>query len=182
MEQEPDRERDAFFQGVVQRHSRFLYRVAYSVLRHPADAEDAVGDALLKLLRGDAWRHISQERAFLARAVFRTALDRRRARAPAGEEAALFEVEDSRPSPEELADERGQQRLLRGLLDGLPAALREPLLLCAIEEMNSREIGEVMGIPEGTVRTRLMRARAALREGYEQLQRGVREVAVRGDP
>ena len=181
MQSVKSQERDAFFCGVIERHSRHMYRVAYSVLRHPEDAEDAVADVLLKLLRGEAWRRVSQERAFLARAVFRAALDRRRQRVPAGDQEEGSEVQDKRPSPEELAAENGQQRLLHTLLDSLSADLREPLLLSAIDEMNSREIGEVMGIPEGTVRTRLMRARAALREEYVQLQQRGREVAVKGE-
>ena len=181
MEPEVQQERDRFLCGIVERHSQLLYRVAYSVLRHPEDAEDAVADALLKLLRGNAWRTVQQERSFLARAVFRAALDRRRARAPTGAEEELFEIQDDRPSPEQIASQIGQQRLLHTLLDQMPAALREPLLLSAIEEMNSREIGEVMGLPEGTVRTRLMRARKVLRERYEELQEQVREVAVRGE-
>ena len=176
--------RDAFFARVVHRHARLLYRVAHSVLRNPADAEDAVADALLKLVRSGAWQNITNERAFLARTVWRSALDRVAGRSPGGEESAvvLDLLQDDGPSPERSAMERDERSLLHALIDRLPLELREPLLLSAVQDLNSREIGEVMHLPEGTVRTRLMRARRQLREQSDQLQgnRRGREVAARG--
>src|ERR1700722_6429617 len=70
-------DREADFARIVHEHARFLYHVAHSVLRHPQDAEDAVQDALLKLYRGESWREMREERAFLARVVWRAALDKR---------------------------------------------------------------------------------------------------------
>src|SRR5471030_1255123 len=73
-------DREADFARIVHEHARFLYRVAHSVLRHPQDAEDAVQDALLKLYRGESWQQMREERAFLARVVWRAALDKREKR------------------------------------------------------------------------------------------------------
>lgn len=50
------------------------------------------------------------------------------------------------------------------MIDALPEDLRLPLVLSAFEELNSREIGSILGVPEGTVRTRLQRARQILRQ------------------
>lgn len=174
--------RDAFFSRIVPQHARMLYRVAHSLLRNPAEAEDAVADALLKLLRTEAWQTITNERAFLARTVWRSALDRLQARPPAAEaDNLLFELEDDHPTPEHNAVNRNEHAILHALIDRLPAELRDPLLLSAVEELNSREIGELMQLPEGTVRTRLMRARQQLRAQYEETQsRRGREVAARG--
>jgi RNA polymerase sigma-70 factor (ECF subfamily) len=162
--------REEVFVRLVVTHARFLFRVAHGLLRHPQDAEDAVQDALLKLYRGEAWREmreagaIKDERAFLARVVWRAALDRMRERGVGADEDAEVLVMDGRASPEAAAgDERA---LLHELIEALPMELREPLLLSAMEELSSREVGVVMGLPEGTVRTRLMRARARLREGF----------------
>jgi RNA polymerase sigma-70 factor (ECF subfamily) len=55
------------------------------------------------------------------------------------------------------------------LIDALPEELRQPLALSTIEEMTSRQIAVVMGIPEGSVRTRLMRARQVLKEKLARL-------------
>lgn len=178
--------RDAFFERVIQVHATLLFRVAYSALRNAADAEDAVADTLLKLLRTGAWQSVNNERAFLTRAVWRSALDRVAARAPSGVaelgdagESALL---DDKPSPELrfIAGERSA--VLHTFIDALPLDLREPLLLSAVEELNSREIGDVLHLPEGTVRTRLMRARTRLREQYDMHQRRCRdrEVTARG--
>jgi len=182
---DPSDTRESFFRRVVQQHARTLYRVAYSVLRNPADAEDAVADAMLKLLRSRAWENINNERAFLARTVWRTALDRLNAR-PAttdGDPASLAALLDTHPSPESTAVEAAQRTLLHTLIDRLPADLREPLLLSAIQDLNSREIGLALHLPEGTVRTRLMRARSVLREQFQEIQRSHddREVAAQGN-
>jgi len=164
--------REVAFARIVEEHARFLYRVAHSLLRHPQDAEDAVQDALLKLYRGEAWRGMQDERAFLARVVWRAALDRRKARlVGVSEDGAELRVQDVRATPEGAAADTDERELLRELIEELPEDLREPLLLSAIEEMNSREVGLVMGIPEGTVRTRLMRGRAELKRAFEVRQR-----------
>lgn len=167
--EDSQQDRDAAFARIVGDHARFLYRVANSVLRHPQDAEDAVQDALLKLYRGESWRGMQDERAFLARVVWRTALDRRSARLVGVEEdGAELRVVDGRATPDRAAVENDERALLHELIDGLAEELRQPLLLSAMDEMSSREIGALMGLPEGTVRTRLMRARAQLKLAFEQ--------------
>ncbi len=177
-EETKGQDRDAAFARIVKDHARFLYRVAYSLLRHVQDAEDAVQDALLKLYRSEGWREMREERAYLARVVWRAALDRRAGRTIGVEdEGAELRMADARPSPELAAAESDERALLRELIDALPDELRQPLLLSAMEEMSSREIGAVMGLPEGTVRTRLMRARTELKQSYEAYQAVGREVA-----
>lgn len=157
---------------VVQTHAAMMYRVAYALLRHPQDAEDAVQDALLKLHRGGGLRSedVRDEKAYLARTVWRAAYDRLQARVvPVDDTTAEGRLRDERPTPEQTVAETDQKRLLHQLIDQLPEELRQPLLLSAIEELNSREIAAAIDIPEGTVRTRLMRARERLRELYAAL-------------
>jgi len=99
-EEPAERGREAVFARIVEEHAQFLYRVAYSLLRHPQDAEDAVQDALLKLYRGQSWQAMQDERAFLARVVWRAALDRRASRKVSVEEdGAELRVMDARPTP-----------------------------------------------------------------------------------
>jgi RNA polymerase sigma-70 factor (ECF subfamily) len=169
--QKQDEDRDTAFTAIVNQHARFLYRVAHSLLRHPQDAEDAVQDALLKLYRGDAWRSMQNERAFLARVVWRAALDRRSARSIAlDQEGVELQLPDLRATPDRAAADNDERALLHQLIDALHDDLRRPLLLSAIDELNSREIGELMDLPEGTVRTRLMRARAQLKSAFQARQ------------
>jgi RNA polymerase sigma-70 factor (ECF subfamily) len=174
---ETTEDRESAFARIVDEHSSMLYRVAHTVLRHPQDAEDAVQDALLKLFRGESWRGMREERAFLARVVWRAALDRRSARMVLAEDGAELRVVDPRQTPEAASADEDERRLLHELIDQLPEELRQPLVLSAMQELSSREVGEVMGLPEGTVRTRLMRARFELKAMLEALQPVGREVA-----
>jgi RNA polymerase sigma-70 factor (ECF subfamily) len=148
-----------------------MFRVAYGLLRSVPDAEDAVQETLLKLYRGDAWLAMDDERAFLARTVWRVGLDHiaRRPRPAEAEDISAMELTAPGESPEETALGDAQRALLRRLIDSLPEELRQPLVLSAIEEMTSREVAEVLGIPEGTVRTRVMRARTELKRRFEAM-------------
>ena len=149
--------RDDNFSALVARQSRFVFRVAYSVLRNAQDAEDVVQDTFFKLHRSGAWQQMQDERAFLARAAWRLAVDR----IP---KARLVPQPELVPSHEQSVIDRDLQATVHRLIDALPEELRQPLVLSAIDELTSREIGAVLGVPEGTVRTRLMRARQILRE------------------
>lgn len=161
--------REEEFAAMVERNARRMFRVAFSLLRNSHDAEDAVQEAFLKLYRGEAWRRLENEPAFLARTVWRVALDRLPARKQA-EDADSLELASFDPSPEQLAAGTDERELLRQMIDRLPEDLRRPLLLSAIEEMTSAEVATVMGIPEGTVRTRVMRAKAELKKRFEAMQ------------
>ena len=163
-------ERDAAFAALVDRHARFLYRVAYGLLRHAEDAEDAVQETFLKLYRNDAWQAMEDEKAFLARAVWRTGLDRlSTAGAKAmknSEDVTEMEIASGAESPEESALGASARAVMKALIEALPEALRHPLVLSAVEGMRSHEVAVVLGIPEGTVRTRVMRAKAELRRMF----------------
>jgi RNA polymerase sigma-70 factor (ECF subfamily) len=160
---------DGEFAALVERHSRMMFRVAHSLLRNAHDAEDAVQEAFLRLYRGDGWRRMENERAFLARTAWRVALDRlggtRRM-----EDATEIEIAATGANPEEWAARGDERVLLRQMIDALPEELRRPLVLSAIDGMTSGEVAEVMGIPEGTVRTRVMRARAQLKRRFEAMK------------
>jgi RNA polymerase sigma-70 factor (ECF subfamily) len=154
------------FTAVVERQSRTMFRVASSLLRNPYDAEDAVQEAFLKLYRTGGWRRMENERSFLVRTVWRVALDRLKANGIA-QDVSGMELAAAGKSPEERAAESDERELLRQMIDTLPEDLRRPLVLSAIEEMTSVEVAVVLGIPEGTVRTRVMRAKTELKKRFE---------------
>lgn len=162
---------DARFATLAERHAHFMFKVAVGLLRDRHDAEDAVQEALLKLYRTGGWLHMEDEKAFLARTVWRVALDVAVRRCGNGEESATAHLASRSPSPEQLADEGDRRALVRELIDCLAEELRQPLILCAIEEMTSREVASVLGLTEGAVRTRVMRARAELKRQFELMQR-----------
>ena len=157
-------ERDARFAELVNRQARFVFRVAYAVLRNGQDAEDVVQETFLKLYRTDAWERMQTERGFLARTAWRIAVDRWPRTAA---EAPSEDLVSPNRTPEESAIAEDWHSIIHRLIDALPEHLRQPLALSTVDEMSSREIADVMGIPEGTVRTRLMRARRILKQQVE---------------
>jgi RNA polymerase sigma-70 factor (ECF subfamily) len=163
-------EREQEFSGIVERQARVMFRVAYGLLRNVQDAEDAVQEVFLKLYRGDAGRRMEDEKAFLARTVWRVALHRAPKFADWMDDVAGMELASDGQSPESDVANEDERILLRRLIDGLPEELRQALVLSAVDEMTSREVAAVMGIPEGTVRTRLMRARAELKKRFEGME------------
>ncbi len=164
--------RDEEFTALVWRQSRFVFRVAYSILRNVHDSDDVVQETFLKVYRSRAWERMADEKAFLARVAWRIAVRQVR-RAPTN---ALSEVSaPTSESPEHTAILSDMTSTVRRLIDALPEELRQPLALAGVEELNSREIAEIMGIPEGTVRSRLAHARQILRQKLGALRAGAND-------
>jgi len=163
---------DAEFTALVQRQSRFVFQVAYAVLLNSHDAEDAVQETFLKLYRNRGWQHVDNERAFLARVAWRVAIDLRPrslrtaifASDPEAMAISMDESPSSLPNPEQSLASANEHAVVHAMIDALPEELRLPLVLSAFDELNSREIADILKIPEGTVRTRLQRARQMLRQ------------------
>ena len=167
---------DPAVEEAVRRHSRMVFQVAYSVLRDPDEAEDAAQETFLRLLRYPGRLDAARDpRAYLARVAWRTALDRLRKRKRRGEvplEDAAESVRHLRArnrSPEALAASGEMQALLTQLIGTLPRKLREAFTLSTVKEMQTTGVAAVLGIPEASVRTRLFRARALLREKLSAL-------------
>lgn len=161
---------DAFV-ALVERQSQFLFRVAYAVLRNSHDAEDVVQEVFLKLYRGNRWSDIRDEKSFLARAAWRMAVGRLKDRQhdPPDDEAP-----SSDRNPETAAMDAEWNTNIHRLIDALPEELRQPLALSAMEDLDSRQIAAIMSIPEGTVRTRIMRARSILKQKLANFMEGRR--------
>jgi RNA polymerase sigma-70 factor, ECF subfamily len=165
-QQEDDAFESLAFEGLVQRQSRFVFQVAYAMLRNSHDAEDVVQETFLSLYRSGVWRKMNDERAFLARVTWRQAIDRLRANPRRSDDNsdALIELTSQESNPEQAIIGADQQAAVHRLIDALPEELRQPLALSTVQELNSREIAAILDIPEGTVRTRLMRARQMLKQ------------------
>jgi RNA polymerase sigma-70 factor, ECF subfamily len=143
------------------------FRVAYGVLRHAADAEDVAQEALLKAYRNfERLREPARFRGWLVRIAFRVALDRWR-EAKRREKRETQEDPEQRasgPTVEELAVSREFQARLERAMAELPEKFRLVLLLAAIEGYTLEEVSEMLGIPVGTVKSRLFFARKQLAE------------------
>jgi len=144
------------------------FRVAQGVLRNAADAEDVAQEALLRAYhKFDRLQDVSRFRAWLVRITFRLALDRWRAakrRERRETEWSLPEQRSLPPSTEEIAAAHEFQTRLERALDGLPEKLRIVLLLAAIQGYTLEEVAGMLGVPVGTVKSRLFLARKQLAE------------------
>lgn len=159
--------------ALVEKYSATLYRVAYSVVRNHAEAEDIVEDAFLRVLRhGARLDSIKDKRVWLVRIAWNIAIDRtRRAKArPDSEE--LDDYARVAPSPSMPADEmviadEERSRIL-AFVDQLPAKERAAFTMYAVEDLNTTEIAAVLRTTTSTVRSRLFRARCLLKAMIEQ--------------
>jgi RNA polymerase sigma-70 factor (ECF subfamily) len=146
------------------------FRVALGVLRNRAEAEDVAQETLLR-----AYRHFHRLRdrasfpGWLVRTAFRLALDRLRSagRRERREQASI----NSAPvqTAEDLAASREFERHLAAAMDELPEKLRLVMLLAAIEGYDTREVATMLGLPEGTVKSRMHIARKRLAEKLKWL-------------
>jgi RNA polymerase sigma-70 factor (ECF subfamily) len=158
------------FTLLVKRHERRVFRILYRMLGSADEAADVAQETFLNLHRhGQRFRRESRFSTFVYRVAANAALNRRRslgrdrhALDPPGAGSADPELETSRA--------RTGRRIQEALL-ALPERLRLPLVLFDVEGLPYSEISSVVGIPEGTVKSRIHRARAALREELGDLVR-----------
>jgi len=164
--------------ALVSQYSGTLYRVAYSVLRNAADAEDAVQEAFMRVLRHRETLHeVRDQRVWLIRIVWNIVLDRKRRAKTRPETDDVAELARVLPagglSAEERASAAQHHASVLACVEQLPAKERQVLMLSAFEELTSVEIASVLGITESSVRSRLFRARN-LMAGLLDHQRSLR--------
>jgi RNA polymerase sigma-70 factor, ECF subfamily len=147
------------------------FRVALGVLRDRDEAEDVAQESLLRAYRNfHRLRDRATFRSWLVRIAWRMALDHRRARRRRErheEDAAqrgAREMEGASQNAEDLAASREFERRVQKELDALPEKLRIVMLMAAIEGYDTREVAQLLQLPEGTVKSRLRLARARLAE------------------
>lgn len=158
------RAEEAALAALVDQYAGALFRVAFSVLRNSADAEDAVQETFLRVLRHrDTLDEVRDHRVWLIRIVWNIVLDRKRRAKTRPETDDVSELARVLPSnglsAEEMAGAAQHHAHVLACVDQLPAKEREVLQLSAFEELSSVEIASVLGITESSVRSRLFRAR-----------------------
>ncbi|MFP5227690.1 MAG: RNA polymerase sigma factor [Acidobacteriota bacterium] len=153
--------------ALVAEYSTALYRVAFSVTRNAAEAEDAVQETFLRVLRHESrLGEIRDYRVWLVRIVWNIVLDKkRRAKTrPEGEDLADHArvlTSGDRAADAAAISTQEHARIL-ALIDCLPAREREALLLSAVEELTTAEIAAALGTTESSIRSRIFRARREL--------------------
>jgi len=161
---------------LFRRHSGIAYRVAYRLLGHEQDAQDAVQDGLMKALRHlEDFDGRSGFRTWLLRIVTNAALDsgRKRKRRPTMriDDAETGGTEHAIHEDPALGLHRGDlKRALNAALDRLTPTLRMTFVLFAEGEMSYKDIAALQEIPVGTVMSRLHQARQKLQSYLEGVE------------
>ena len=148
--------------SVVEQHADFVWRALRRMGVAPEQADDAVQEVFIVTSRKLGDVESGREKAFLYGVATNVAAHARRSRARSremtGDENA-FETKDDAPDPEmQLAGAQARAQLDR-VLGGLPADLREVFVLFELEELSVVEIARLLTVPQGTVASRLRRAR-----------------------
>jgi RNA polymerase sigma-70 factor (ECF subfamily) len=159
-----DHELDREFEARLVESSTLAFRVAYSVLRHREDAEDVAQEAFAKAYRNfRQLRDRDRFRAWLARMTWRLAIDRCRA-ARRRQTVEVAADEPAAATAAETVEAREREELLWKAIDTLPTKLRMVLVLASIEGHEVKDVASLLGIPKGTVKSRLFVARHRLKE------------------
>ena len=166
------------FERLVRTHSGRMLSVCRRILRNEEEAKDAVQEAFVSAFRGiRAFEGTCRLGTWLHRIAVNASLMRLRSRKRRPEESiddlqpgftddghARREPRDWSPSAAQMVETRETREFVRGCIDRLPDMYRVVLLLRDIEELDTSEAAEVLGVSDGVVKVRLHRARHALRK------------------
>jgi RNA polymerase sigma-70 factor (ECF subfamily) len=176
----------AALEALMRRHNGRLFRVARAILKDDAAAEDALQDAYVQAFRQSAqFRGDAELSTWLTRIVINQALmmlrkrKRERIVVPFSTSRGAHEDERTDDMANQVPDERAEspseftlraevRKVIERRIDQLPVAFRTVFVMREVEEMTVQETAECLGIPPSTVRTRLFRARALMREALER--------------
>jgi RNA polymerase sigma-70 factor (ECF subfamily) len=164
---------------IMQVNNRRLYRLARGILRSDSEAEDVVQETYIRAFTHlDGFRGESGLSTWLSRIAINEALGRARSAKPhvelgtVGEqalEAQIIKFPVSPPGdPERTMAQREIQRVVERAIDELPEAFRMVFVARVMEGMSIEETADLLGIKPETIKTRLHRARAMLRENVEK--------------
>jgi RNA polymerase sigma-70 factor (ECF subfamily) len=154
-----------FFELTMWPHMRAAYNLARWLVHNDQDAEDIVQESFLKAFKAQASFRGSEAKTWMLAIVRNTAMDFRRRNksgiaVPLGDEG--YEPKDDSPDPERALVDQSRREQVRQAISHLEPEFREVIVLREIEGLPYKEIASVLGIPMGTVMSRLSRARNQL--------------------
>ncbi len=161
---------EAAFEALIHLHEKRVYALCRRMCRSEDDALEAAQDAFLAVWRGiGSYRSDAAFSTWLYRLTTNACLDLLRREKKRGGDVSLDDGEslaepvDPAPRPEELAEREEERRAVREAVAALPEDYRAVLLLRESEQLSYAEIAAVTGLEPGTVKSRISRARQALR-------------------
>jgi RNA polymerase sigma-70 factor (ECF subfamily) len=171
------------FDSIVQRYKDPLINFVYHFLGDRIDAEDVVQETFLRVYRNKhLYRNIAKFSTWIytiASNLAKTELRRRRRRrllslSQMGFDDKDYElVDEFMQSPEGIVDSGIQEKIIRKEIDDLPVKFKEVVLLRDVQEFSYEEISQILGIPIGTVKSRVNRGRLRLQKRLRHLLKKV---------
>ncbi|CEK18136.1 sigma-70 family RNA polymerase sigma factor [Chthonomonas calidirosea] len=170
------------FDVLVRMHEKRVYNLAYRLCGNYDEAGDITVEAFLRVYQAiNSFRGDANFSTWLYRIVTNVYLDRRKRQknrktlsleeyVELEESQVTRQIEDPSPGPEELAEAQQRQELLQKAIESLPEYQRAMIVLYHVDGLSYEEIAEVLSLPIGTVKSRLNRARLALREKLEPIR------------
>jgi RNA polymerase sigma factor (sigma-70 family) len=156
---------------VVREHADRVYRLAYRLTGNQHDAEDLTQETFVRVFRSLASYRPGTFEGWLHRITTNLFLDMVRRRSRIRMEALPKDSDrlpGLGPEPEQVFSDTHLDPLLQEALDELPPEFRAAVVLCDVEGLSYEEIGATLGVKLGTVRSRIHRGRAALRNSLER--------------
>ncbi|MGD7788265.1 RNA polymerase sigma factor SigE [Propionibacteriaceae bacterium Y1700] len=173
------------WEEIVRDHSARVFRLAYRLTGNPHDAEDLTQDVFVRVFRSldrfnpgtiEGWLHRITTNLFLDKAR-----RKQRIRFDGLPDNSAERLVSSHPAPGELLADAGLDHDVARALDALQPDFRAAVVLCDIEGLSYEEIGDILQLKVGTVRSRIHRGRAQLRSSLEH-RRPVNGSRYRGVP
>lgn len=168
----------AAFEALVLRYQTQVYSLAYRMVGKEADAQDLAQEAFVRAWRAlDSFQFSSQFSTWLYRLTSNICIDFLRSQKKRkhisltvlqDDEQQQWDMPDRRPLPEELMIMTQEQEALAKAIATLDPEYRQVLILRIVNDCSYQQISEIMGIREGTVKSRLSRAREQLRKKLAQ--------------
>ena len=155
------------FEQLVEAYRNQVFRLALRMCGNEADADEVAQEAFLSAWKGlPNFRGESRFSTWLYQLTTHAAIDlmRREKRQAAAEDIDGITAADDRPSPQQQAERAETRREVRSALMQLPEEYRQVLLLRFMQELSYEEIGQALKLPAGTVKSRLNRAKAQLKD------------------
>ncbi len=168
------------FDLLIERHYKRIYKLAFQILGNSEDAADATQETFVKAFEQiRRFRGESSFATWLHRIAINTCRDMmRRNRSiafsqfqPEDENADFDPAALTEPDPDEILAERERAEMVRLALQRLPEEARQILVLCDMQGFSYAEAASILNLPEGTVKSRLHRARNAFKEVWKELMR-----------
>ncbi|CCD86341.1 putative RNA polymerase sigma factor protein [Bradyrhizobium sp. ORS 285] len=169
---------EAAIRAILQANNRRLFRIARGILRNDSEAEDVVQETYLRALTHlDAFRGQSSLSTWLVRIAMNEAMGRLRGQRPVLQlnvdredrpAAEVIQFPSTSSDPEKSMAQRQVQTVVERAIDELSEPFRLVFIARVIEEMSIEETADLLGLKPETVKTRLHRARAMLRENVEK--------------